>query len=181
MKQQAFFKNQSKQYGGILLNTRKGRSHGRPLATKNSMHLVLRSSKATKDWSFRKPKNQALINKIVAQFSRKFGVRVLDLANVGNHLHFHIQLRNRHTYPKWIRAVTAAIAMGITGMNRWTGGKSHPGDKFWDYRPFTRVVQGFRDFLNLQDYILINKFEGMGIERKRAREVVNWKTRNCSD
>src|SRR5438067_1334630 len=40
---------------------------------------------------------------------------------------------------------------------------------FWDYRPFTRIVERFRAYLNLRDYILINKMEGLGVPRAEAR------------
>jgi hypothetical protein len=87
-----FLKDEPKAYGGELLKTRKGRAHGRPLDTKNTIHLVLRSSKASGDWSFKKPKNEAKIRDLTRRFSQKFGITVLSLANVGNHLHFQIKL-----------------------------------------------------------------------------------------
>src|SRR5438477_6926726 len=91
----------------------------RPLDTSNTMHLVLRSEMATGDWSFKKPRNEAKIRQIAEKFSQKFGVRIISLANVGNHLHFHIKLSNRFTYRPFIRALTAAIAMAVTGASRW--------------------------------------------------------------
>src|ERR1700689_5388498 len=99
-------KDEPKAYGGALLKTRKGRSRGRPLDTKNTMHLVLKSSKAVGDWSFWKPGNKEEIRKIIRKFSNKYGIKILSLANVGNHLHFQIKLYNIHTYKPFIRAVT---------------------------------------------------------------------------
>ena len=112
-------KNQPKSYGGELLKTRKGRSQGRPLDTKNTMHLVLRSSKARGELSFWKPKNKNEIKRIISKFSGKYGVKVLSMANVGNHLHFQIKLSNRYGYFAFIRAITAAIAMAVTNVSRW--------------------------------------------------------------
>ena len=106
-------KDQPKAYGGELLNKRKGRIRGRPLDTKNTMHLILKSSKATGDWSFWRPANKAKIKQIISKFSHKYGIKVHSMANVGNHLHFHIKLGNLHTYKPFIRAITAAIAMAI--------------------------------------------------------------------
>lgn len=143
-------------YGGELLKTRKGRARGRPLDTRNSMHMVLRSSKAKGPWSFLRTENKIKIKVIVEKFSKKYGVKILSLANVGNHLHFHLKLGNRHTYRPFIRAITAAIAMAVTKTSRWNPSK----EKFWDYRPFTRVVIGFKALLNLRDYIRINELEG---------------------
>jgi REP element-mobilizing transposase RayT len=182
-------------YGGLLLKTRAGRLRGRPLSTKETMHLVLRSSKAKGDWSFRKPRNATQVNRIIDKFSVAYGVRVISMANVGNHLHLQIKLSNRFGYVPFIRAVTAAIAMAVTGRNRWSiansGGGTEPlyadqisatcsnphrlsakgskQEKFWDCRPFTRVIEGFRAVLTLRDYIRINQLEGAGNRRLDAR------------
>ncbi|HEX4926026.1 MAG TPA: transposase, partial [Bdellovibrionales bacterium] len=149
------------------------RAGPRPLATRHSMHLVLRSSKAKGAWSFKAAANERRIREIVKRFSAKFGVRLISLAVVGNHLHFHIRLANRFTYAPFIKAVTAAIAMAVTGASRWNPLKTSAKDRFWDYRPFTRVILGMKAFLNLRDYIHINQLEGFGHERGDARYIVN--------
>lgn len=158
-------------YGGTLLKTRKGRSRGRPLAVKNSMHLILRSSLATGDWSFRRSANRKKIEAIFKKFSQKYAVRLISIANVGNHLHLEIQLTNRFTFKPFIRATTAAIAMAVTGRNRWTAAKTK-AVKFWDYRPYTRVIIGFKALLGLRDYIRINQLEGYGYHRSEAEFFV---------
>lgn len=167
-RQLSLLKKQERAYGGDLLKTRKGRQGGRPLDTKNSMHLVLRSSKAKGSMSFRAPQNRKRVEGIVAKFSTKYGIKIFSLANVGTHLHLHMKLANRHTYRPFIRAVTAAIAMAITGKSRWQKMK----EKFWDYRPFTRVTVGFKGFLKLSDYLFINKLEGIYGDRTYAELVV---------
>jgi len=174
VRQLKLLKNAPSAYGGELLKTRKGRSGPRPLVTRQSMHLVLRSSHAKGAMSFLKPANKRKIEAIVTRFSNKYGVRILSLGNVGNHLHFHIHLTNRHTYKAFIRAVTSAIAMAVTGINRWTRGQITL-KKFWDYRPYTLAVTGWRHFLNLRDYIRINQLEGFGISRQSATFLIkNW-------
>ena len=131
------------------------------------MHLVLRSSKAVDDKSFNTSKNKKLIQEVLTKFSNKNGVHIISLANVGTHLHLHVIIAKRAGYLRFIRAVTAAIAMGVTGRNRWT--VKPLKEKFWDYRPFTRIVEGFRAFLNMRDYVQINQLEGLGVPRLQAR------------
>ena len=92
------------------------------------------------------------------------------MANVGNHLHLHLQLGNRYGYKPFIRATTAAIAMAITGASRWR----KIGVKFWDLRPFTRVVIGRKAWMILTRYIRLNQLEGMGYERATAKAVMAW-------
>ena len=170
-------------YGGSLLKTRAGRRHGRPLSTKETMHLTLRSSKARGSWSFLKGQNPAKIKAIVKKFADRYHVQVISLANVGNHLHMQIKLGHRQGYKPFIRAITASIAMAVTGMCRWRDRgslmehheletKQISNYKFWDYRPFTRVVQGFRSVLTLKDYIRINQLEGAGRSREHAVMIV---------
>ncbi len=184
--QLTLLKRQKSAYGGELRKSRAGRS-ARPLATKQTMHLVMRSSMAIGDWSFRHPRNRKRVTAIIRRFSHVNGVRVLSMANVGNHLHLHIKLGNRYAYARFIRAVSGAIAQAVTGRTRWRSksksnkpsvqpGK-HPTLKFWDYRPFTRVVEGWRAMLGLRDYVRINQLEGDGTSRTQARAWIEIENR----
>lgn len=180
MKQVKLIRSESSTYGGDLLKTRKGRSRGRPIDTKRSMHLVLRSSKAKGTWSFRSSRNSKRVYEIITKFSSRYAIHILSMANVGNHLHFHIQLTHRQTYKPFIRAITSAIAMAVTGVSRWNktaaNGLKPSRLHFWDQRPFTRIIIGFRAILNLTDYIRINQLEGLGYTRSVARHIIT--TRN---
>ena len=159
-------------YGGTYLKTRIGRARPRPLSTTHTMHLVVRSSKARGDWSFTRKGNRQAIEAILRKFARKHGVSLLKLGIVGNHLHIHLKLWKRAAYRPFIRATTAAIAMAITGASRWRPLKKAAKDRFWDYRPFTRVVLGSKAFKRLQEYIALNQLEGFGYTRKEARVIL---------
>ena len=150
------------------------------------MHLVLRSSKAKGQYSFLRPQNAKTVKSIIDKFSFIYGVQILSQASVGNHLHLHLRLGNRFGYKPFIRAITGAIAMAISGRSRWTAmriqgpsstskGESREilAGKFWDYRPFTRVVEGLRSFLRMEDYVRINRLEALGINRATARSIVD--------
>ena len=77
MKQIALLKNQNKAYGGELQMTRKGRQVPRPID---------------------RTENYKKIKAILAKFTTKYGIQILSMASVGNHLHLHIKLNNRYTY-----------------------------------------------------------------------------------
>ena len=174
VKQLKLMKNDRTEYGGDLLKTRKGRSRPRPLDTKNTMHLILRSSKAVGDWSFTKKRNKLKVESIIERFSRKYAVRIVLAGIVGNHIHLQIKLANRFTYRPFIRALTAAIMMAVTGASRW----NPLNIKFWDCRPYTRIVIGYRAFLALKNYIQINQLEGLGYTRDQARFLQHeWNSR----
>ncbi len=166
--QTKFFKESEKAYGGELLKKRKARQQRRPLSTKSTMHLALRSSQAKGEWSFKKKDNHEEIAKVIQKFSLKYGIQILKLANVGNHLHFQIKLSSLHTYKRFIKAITSAIVMKITKTNKF----NKLENKFWDYRPFTRVVIGLKAMLSLKNYIEINELEGLGYNRMEAFDIL---------
>ncbi len=167
-KQIPLLKKEKSEYGGELLKTRGGRKGPRPLSTDYSMHLVLRSSLAKGNWSFKNPRNEREIKKIIKKFSLKNGVKIISYAIVGNHIHLQIKLSNRYTYNRFIRAIAAAIMMAVTGVCRWRPSK----EKFWDLRPFSRIVESLRAVRNLENYIYLNRIEAAGFSRSEAREIL---------
>jgi len=160
-----------KPYGGSLQTTREGRAIPRPLTTRHSMHLVLRSTKARGALSFTKPKNKKTIEAIVQKFSRKYSITIITMAIVGNHMHLQLKLKYKEHYNAFIRATTAAIAMAITKASRINPMK----EKFWDRRPFSRVAIGIKAFHRLKNYIAINQLEGCGNTRAEARFIIDWR------
>jgi REP element-mobilizing transposase RayT len=160
-------------YGGVLRKTRAGRKGPRNLTTQHTMHLVIRSTKARGEWSFLKPKNKSRIRQIIHKHAHRNQIRLESIANVGNHLHLHIQLKRNHNYQAFIRAITGAIALAVMGLKflKTRAKKSviKHSDRFWDYRPFTIFVNTKRHILNMRDYMQINQLEGIGFNRVNAR------------
>lgn len=157
-------------YGGRFRNTRYGRSRGRPLSNKQSMHLILKSSRAVGRYCLRqggRGKNFHKVQKILEKFAAKYEVTIHRWANVGNHLHLHVTLRDYNGYKPFIRATTAAIAMAITGASRWKKGFG----KFWDQRPFSRLVITRAGVARLTRYIKINEFEPI-FGRRKAEAII---------
>ncbi len=171
MEQKTLYKTKERAYGGELFKSRKGRLKPRPVDTKNAMHLVLRSSRATGDMSFLRKKNKEAIELIVAKFSDRYGIKIKSLVNVGNHLHFHVQIKKSSNYTPFIRAVTSAIAMAIAGKNRWTR-SGQKREKFWDHRPFTRTIVS-RGTLGEKDFQQINELEGIKKSKVQAKAMLS--------
>lgn len=147
-------------FGGSYCTQRKFRV-ARPLSTREPMHLVLRSTQAKGLWSFSNKKNKNAISSFILKKARKFGITIDQLAIVGNHMHLLIRINNRHTYKPFICAFTGGIVGLVTG-----GAKL--AKKFWDYRPFSRIVHGLKGYLGMRDYIKINQFEAGGVYRDFA-------------
>jgi hypothetical protein len=98
---------------------------------------------------------------------------LISVANVGNHLHIHLQLKQIRLYKPFIRAITGAIALTVMGASKNQKKVKKNKDRFWDYRPFTRIVSSYRQYLNTRDYIAINQLEGKGVHRISARLFIS--------
>jgi REP element-mobilizing transposase RayT len=177
--QMRIFQPKATDHGDELRNKRTGRG-ARHLTYRHSIHLVLRSSQAKGPRSFSKPQHKSKIARMVYRHAKQNGVKVISFANVGNHLHLHIQLSrqklvqvkkryrlcdHRELYCRFIRSISGAIALLILMSNGELGIKK----SFWDRRPFTRYVATHRHYLNMKDYMTINQLEGEGFHRINAR------------
>jgi REP element-mobilizing transposase RayT len=158
-------------YGGDLRKKAQNRGY-RPLLYKSgTVHLTLRSLKAKGDYSFQHSSKRQRVKSFVYSFSELKGVKILSYANVGNHIHLHIKLHSHRLYVAWIKGLTSGLAMishGLEGLKKLGELKQ----KFWDQRPFTRVIRNFKHFLNTKAYLEVNVLEGMGMPRIQAELLV---------
>jgi REP element-mobilizing transposase RayT len=141
-------------YGGEL---RKRVRTARPIATKKSMHIVLRSSQAVGEWSFKR--NFQIVESTLSWAAKKYGVKVYSLAINGNHIHLLVRLTNRFTYRAFIRSFSGVIALKITKSSKLKKLKK----RFFDQRPFSRVVEWGKAFTTAMDYVYLNRLEALGI------------------
>jgi REP element-mobilizing transposase RayT len=166
-----FFKKNMLAYGGDLRKKAENRG-SRPLVFRSgSMHLTLRSLKAKGIYSFQYSSKRERVKNFVYSFSQRKGVKILSFANVGNHIHLHVRLHNHSLYKAWIRGLSSGLAMishGLEGLKRLKVLKQ----KFWEQRPFSRVIRNFRHFLNTKSYVEVNILEGMGMPRTLAELFV---------
>src|SRR6266404_4770630 len=175
-KQQSLFDKETKKrysrtiHGGT---TGKGRRKlERPLGKRNWIHLVLKSEKAVGKLSFLNAKNKIVIEKILKDKGRKFGVSIADHANVGNHIHLKIRITSREGFQKFLKAVTTLIARRITGAR-----KGKPFGKFWQGLAFTRVLKSYTEELNLKGYFVANRSEaeyGPAARERMLKLFNNW-------
>jgi REP element-mobilizing transposase RayT len=190
------FKKDLRFFGGRLLHgKRKGR---RPLSTKEPIHLVLRSSWAMGQNSFLRPQNKRPIESLIASLSRKYGVTLYQRAIASNHLHLLVRIECRKSYVAFIKVLSSKIALHVmknqnfkifkkslrdhivlrpNTMARSTAGGDGAntteiqgkGQKFWQFRPFNRVLTWGRDFKGCTQYVIQNKLEAIGFIKYKAR------------
>ncbi len=145
-------------FGGMYLRKYNPKSK-RPMDSKKALHLVLHSTKATGTKSFKNKTYEARIWEIIDTHARKAGIRIYEYANAGNHLHLLLRAKNRTDYNTFIRTITGLIARLVDKTER---GEPLKG-KFWDGRPFSRIVSfAVREFQTVKTYLLRNVLEDVG-------------------
>jgi REP element-mobilizing transposase RayT len=138
----------------------------RPISSKLPIHLVMRTD--GRKFSMRKPKAFRLVDEIVYRTAEKHRVRIYEFANVGNHLHLLLKLPNVQAWAKFIRELSGRIAQEMQDLKG-----PEKGQKFWIFKPFTRVVAGWKKaYQNCRDYVILNRLEGAGhIRRSQTKRL----------
>jgi REP element-mobilizing transposase RayT len=151
-------------FGGYSFKT--NAKSKRPISSKLPIHLVLRTD--GRKFSMRKPKAFILIDKIVYRTAEKYGVKIYEFANVGNHLHALIKLRHIRDWAGFIRELSGRISQEMQNLKG-----PQKGEKFWSFRPFTRVVASWRKaYRDCRDYVILNRLEGGGhINRRETKRL----------
>lgn len=160
------FKKPKDWFGGSALKSHPKRK--RPLDRKLPVHLVLRAKKSV----LKIPANEVFINKTVTSAARRYGIRIYEFANVGNHIHLMIRVSKPELWRRFIREITGQISQYAQKL-----GARDKGEGFWLYRPFTRIVRGWkRAYRVVKDYILLNRLESEGfIDREVIRSVADFR------
>ena len=159
-----FEKLKQKDFGGSLISGNP--REPRPISTKRPMHLVMRSSHARGQNSFLSPKRSKLIRELIYRSGKHQGVKIYRYANSGNHLHLIVLPSSRKAFQRFIRVISGLIARITLGVER---GHAR-GIKFWDARPFTRILEWGRDFNTSCRYLLQNTLEALGFMKYRPRK-----------
>jgi REP element-mobilizing transposase RayT len=149
----------SREHGG---DVRRGkRKVARPFAAKTPLHIVLRSSRATRAWSMLHPAIAPRIRHTARTLGRRCNVKLYRYANVGNHIHVLAQARSRHAFQSFLRAFAGIAARVVTGARR-----GRPVGKFWDRLAYTRIVSWGREFRAVGAYVIRNEQEALGLRRR---------------
>lgn len=147
-----------RQYGGSLFGDNGNARESRPLSTEHSMHLVLRSELARGEWSMRHRRHHKKVDQIVRSQARRWGLKIYEYANVGNHLHILLKVSSRKNYSGFIRAISGLIARTVSQSQRG----QRLGQRFWQHKPFSRVVLWGKAFMQVKKYIKMNAQEALG-------------------
>lgn len=158
-------------HGGLLRNRRRGRGQ-RPFSSRSPVHLVFKvHQEHLRSKSLRSAQNFRLIMFLMSKYSRKFFVKIIQISVQGNHVHLLISTSRRSLLHSFLRVTAGQIAQRFekagylfSTKNAVTDTPALPRNhrkknKLWKYRPFTRVVKGYRDYRIVRNYIQLNEKE----------------------
>jgi REP element-mobilizing transposase RayT len=170
------------------------------VAVKQAMHVVLRSSLARDHRSMLL--HDRTIQRVLQRLAKRFHIRLYDIANSGNHLHLILRLPHREALSPFLKAATGLIARLVLKVERGHAWQDRPkcrlsrghfpyGSResakargsgpvasdanpvrFWDARPWTRIVSFGPDFRRLKDYLMINRADLAGFTRASYRAML---------
>lgn len=164
-------------HGGSLRQRRKGRKF-RPLSKLEPLHLVLKARRQhLKENSFRGPRSYRLIQRIVQRYAKRFHIRVDQLSVQGDHLHLLIRCSRRFFFQAFFRVLAGQIAQrfqkeGLLRFMTDTPTSSSRRARLWKFRPFSRVIRGYRSYKIVRDYIHLNEQEARGVIRYNTRRLI---------
>lgn len=157
MKQLNLIDKPKVEYGGSLLKGR--RKNERVLNGRKPMHLVLKTKNV-----FSLFKHKKKLQFVLRKQAKTFGVKVYSESVQFDHWHICLKITNRRLYRGFIRSLTGIIARQL-------------GKGLWQLRPYSRIVEWGRDFLNVTDYLLLNHCEVHDIVpyaiRKNRKKNIN--------
>jgi REP element-mobilizing transposase RayT len=119
-----------KSFGGVLspVSGKEWKSNpktARPVAVRQAMHLVLRSSLARNERSMLL--HDRTIQRVLRRLAKRFGIRLYDIANSGNHLHLILRLPHRQALTPFLKAATGLIARIVLRVERGQAWTDRPG------------------------------------------------------
>ena len=131
------------EFGGSLLKGR--RKTERILDSRKPIHLVLKSKSTFS--LFKQKKN---LQTVLKKQAKTFGVKIYSESIQSDHWHLCLKITNRRLYRGFIRSLTGILARKL-------------GKGLWSLRPYSRIIEWGKDFLNILDYLLLNHCEAHGI------------------
>jgi len=137
-------------HGGILRQRRAGRGQ-RPLSTREPLHAVFKVERSCLAYGgLRSPKNFALAQKLIHMYAAKFFVKIEQISIQGDHVHLLLRATCRSHFHHFFRVTSGQIAQrfareGLLKAMSVTDTRVAKR-KLWKYRPFTRVVRGWKAY-----------------------------------
>lgn len=162
-------------YGGTLRRDKRRRG-ARPVSRRHALHMVFKSDNAKGPTSFLHPRCRVILHRTLKQMARRYGLRIHEVGICGNHFHVLVRFQNRRLLMAFNKVFTSTLVKRLCGSQKLDR-------RFFDFRPFTRVVESCRGYEIARDYVLLNQLEGLRVipyQRERTRSAW-WRNRASLD
>jgi REP element-mobilizing transposase RayT len=166
--------------GETLIGNRKSQ---RPICGRQALHVVIRSQWAFKKTAFTHKENIRVIEDLILDLAQKYKIRIYRFAIVSNHIHIILKTSRRWRYRCHICVLTGQVAQHVMRFQSFENFKKrlagegyrqkrgqHHEQQFWEFRPFSRIIEWGRDFKRCMKYTLRNTLESMGIIPYKERQ-----------
>ena len=200
--------SRSLEHGGEHRKKRHGRGR-RAISCKESLHVVFKLNRIVlKTQSLRTHQNFKLSHEIIQKYAARFFVKIEQISVQGDHIHCLVRTCRRSFFHHFFRVVSGQIAqqfektdkLRIVIDERFKSVTDTPKEasnnkpknpinkqqntvrrklKLWMYRPFSRVVRGYKAYKVVRNYIQLNEKEALGIipykkNRLRGLSMAEW-------
>jgi len=179
MKQQSFQRTNWDHrfcHGGELRKSGHGRGI-RPLSTKDPLHVVFKIRAGSLRKGLRSAEAFTLIQKLLGRYSKKFFVKIEQFSVNADHIHLLLRCAKRSLYHHFFRVLAGQIAQQLIATGQQltdTQNKKKEGPGIWKARPWSRVIKGFKAYVTVRNYVLLNKKEADGkitYRKERTRRI----------
>ncbi len=187
---------QSLKHGGEHRKKRNGRGQ-RPLSCKESLHVVFKINRIVlKTQSLRTHQNFKLTHEIIQKYADRFFVKIEQISIQGDHIHCLVRTTRRSFFHHFFRVASGQIAQqfektdklrfvvddrfkSVTDTLKKGNNLVKRKLKLWMYRPFSRVVRGYKNNKIVRNYIQLNEKEALGEitykkNRLRGLSMAEW-------
>ena len=196
------------EHGGEHRKKRHGRGR-RAISCKESLHVVFKINRIVlKTQSLRTHQNFKLSHEIIQKYADRFFVKIEQISIQGDHIHCLVRTVRRSFFHHFFRVVSGQIAQQFektdklrhvvderfksvtdTLKNALNNNANNTVNKqqntvrrklrLWMYRPFSRVVRGYKAYKVVRNYIQLNEKEALGIipykkNRLRGLSLAEW-------
>ncbi len=190
--------SRSLEHGGEHRKKRHGRGR-RAISCKESLHVVFKINRIVlKTQSLRTHQNFKLSHEIIQKYAARFFVKIEQISIQGDHIHCLVRTCRRSFFHYFFRVVSGQIAQQFEKTDklrfvideRFRRVTDTPKDvnntlkikrklKLWMYRPFSRVVRGYKAYKIVRNYIQLNEKEALGLipykkNRLRGLSLAEW-------
>ncbi len=182
-------------YGGTLRNLRKGRGQRPLSCSEPLHLVFKLNKDRLKTRTLRSTRNFKLVNHIIQKYAQKFFIKIEQVSIQSDHIHCLLRTSRRSHFHYFFRVVAGQIAQQFENLELLNSptpirpkslttvmpktllkmkkeevqssvtDTPRTAHRLWKYRPFSRVVRGYKAYLIVRDYIQLNEKEATGVIR----------------